>query len=92
MGLDSTEKQRRRLDQLKGKGHFAEEITTNDSSNLPDVNAQLFVGTGGNIKVTLSGGSTVVLKNIPSGTFLKGVYVDKIFRTGTTARDIIGIY
>tara|TARA_Y100000004_G_scaffold194481_1_gene259195 strand:- start:20308 stop:20586 length:279 start_codon:yes stop_codon:yes gene_type:complete len=92
MGLDATEKQRRRLDQLKGKGHFAEEITADDTSNLPDVNAQLFIGTGGNIKVTLSGGSTVVLKNIPSGTFLKGVYVDKIFRTGTTARDIVGIY
>ena len=92
MGLDSSEKQRRKLDQLKGKGHFAEEITTNDRNNLPDINAQLFIGTGGDIKVTLSGGSTVVLKNIPSGTFLKGVYVDKIFRTGTTARDIIGIY
>ncbi len=64
MGLDSTEKQRRKLDQLKGKGHFAEEITTNDSNNLPDVNAQLFIGTGGHIKVTLSGGSTVVLKNM----------------------------
>jgi hypothetical protein len=92
MGLDSSEKQRRKLDQLKGKGHFAEEIITNDRNNLPDINAQLFIGTGGDIKVTLSGGSTVVLKNIPSGTFLKGVYVDKIFRTGTTARDIIGIY
>ena len=92
MALNSTERERRRVDQLKGKGHFAEEVAANDSSNLPDSNAQLFIGTGGHIKVTLSGGSTVVLKNIPSGTFLKGIFVDKIFRTGTTARDIIGIY
>ena len=40
MGLDSSEKQRRKLDQLKGKGHFAEEIITNDRNNLPDINAQ----------------------------------------------------
>ncbi len=40
----------------------------------------------------LAGGSTVVLKNVPSGTYLRGIYVNKVYRTSTTARDIVAIY
>jgi len=74
------------------KGEFGEGITPSDRNNLPETNAQLFIGTGGNIKVTLSGGNIVTFKNISSGTYLSGIYIDKVHSTGTTVSDIIAIY
>lgn len=50
----------------------------------------VFVGTGGDVKVTISGGSDVTFKNVPSGTFLP-VLVTKIWSTGTGASDIIAL-
>lgn len=73
-------------------GYFGNSITVSDSADLDSKRAQLFVGTGGNVKVDLAGGSTVVLKNVPSGTYLRGIYVNKVYRTSTTARDIVAIY
>lgn len=96
MALTAAEKRelknRIKVGNRNSAGYYADTITTNDSSNLDSKRAELFIGTGGNLKVDLSGGSTVVLKNIPNGTFLKGVFVDKVYRTGTTARDIVAIY
>jgi hypothetical protein len=48
----------------------------------------LYVGRGGNVKVTGAGGGTVVLKNVASGTFLP-ITVIAVFDTLTTATDII---
>ena len=96
MALRSDQKEQRRAkNRFRGGnelGYFADSITANDASNLDSKRAQLFVGTGGNLKVDLAGGSTVTLKNVPSGTYLRGIYVDKVYRTGTTARDIVAIY
>ena len=96
MALRSDQKEQRRLKDRSRLGnelgYFANTITTSDSDNLDSKRAQLFVGTGGNLKVDLAGGSTVVLKNVPSGTYLRGIYVNKVYRTSTTARDIVAIY
>jgi len=96
MALRSDQKEQRRAKD-RGRagnelGYFANSITTSDSANLDSKRAQLFVGTGGNLKVDLAGGSTVILKNVPSGTYLRGIYVNKVYRTSTTARDIVAIY
>lgn len=90
MALSQDEKRTRK--RITVKGYLGATVTTNDSSNLDSERAELYIGTGGNVKVDLSGGSTVILKNVPSGTFLKGIYVDRVYRTSTTARDIVAIY
>jgi hypothetical protein len=90
MGLSSIQRKFRKLH--KNQGGYGEGITPSDSKNLPEKKAELFIGTKGNVKVTLHGGSIVILKNIPSGTFLKGIFVNKVHSTSTTARDIVAIY
>ena len=90
MALSSDEKRTRK--RITAKGYLGATVSVNDSSNLDSERAELYIGTGGHVKVDLSGGSTVILKNVPSGTFLKGIYVDRVYRTGTTARDIVAIY
>jgi len=90
MALNSGQKKYRELH--KNQGDFGESVSTSDSADLSEKKAELFIGGGGNIKVDLVGGSTVTLKNIPSGTFLQGIFVNKVYRTGTTARDIVAIY
>ena len=56
-------------------------------------NATLFIGTAGNVNVTLESGNTVTFKNINSGTFLP-VIVTAVGNSaaGTTATDILIIY
>jgi hypothetical protein len=51
----------------------------------------LIVGTGGDVKVTTSGGDTVVLPSIGSGTLLP-LRVRQVFSTGTTASGIVSIW
>jgi len=92
MALSSNQRQKRKDPWNKNKGEFGESITPSDRNDLPEKDAELFIGTKGHIKVTLTGGTIVVLKNIPSGTFLKGVFVNKVHSTGTTASDIVAIY
>ena len=49
-------------------------------------------GDGGHLVVDTAEGQKITLKNIPSGTFIDWVKIQKIYRTGTTARDVVAIY
>ena len=69
MALNQEQKKFRKLH--KNQGGYGESVTKSDSRDLGEKKAELFIGTGGNVKVSLYGGSVVTLKNIPSGTFLK---------------------
>lgn len=60
-------------------------------SNPQTTGALLFVGTGGNIQVTMVGGQTVVFNNIADGTFLP-IQVKRVWATNTTATDIVAIF
>ena len=51
----------------------------------------LYVGGAGNLRVTTTGGDTVVFNNIQAGTFFP-VHVDKVWLTGTTATNIIALW
>ena len=73
------------------KTNFAESITTNDARDLEFVGSKLFIGTGGDLKVDTIAGQTITLKNIANGTLIDFIKVKKIYRTGTTARDIVAI-
>lgn len=69
----------------------AKVVTTSDVNKLPFLTSALYVGTGGNLKVTMSGGDDVTFVNIADGSFLP-ILVDKVFATGTTASNILALY
>jgi len=50
--------------------------------------AALFVGVGGDVSVITLGGSTLVYKNIASGTFMP-IQVTRLLATNTTATNIL---
>ena len=90
MALNQEQKRRKKF--LVEKGFFAESATNSDTIDLSEEKAELSIGTGGDLKVNLFGGSTVTLKNVPSGTYLQGIFVTRVYSRGTTARDIVAIY
>ena len=84
-------------------GTAAAAVTTSDTISFATSvrRSCLYVGTGGDVKVILSGvtqadgspptaAEAVLFKNIPDGSFLP-VIVDYVLLTGTTAADIIAI-
>tara|TARA_R110001599_G_scaffold347011_1_gene572880 strand:+ start:23044 stop:23310 length:267 start_codon:yes stop_codon:yes gene_type:complete len=88
MALNSREKDKARFT----KKGIAEAITTNDAADVSDIEFKIYVGTGGDLKVDTTDGQTITLKNIASGTYIDWIEIRKIYRTGTTARDIVAIY
>ena len=85
-------------------GTEATAVTASDTISFATnvKNSCLYIGTGGDIKVILSGvvGSAgsglptateaILFKNVPDGSFLP-VIVDYVLLTGTTATDIVAI-
>lgn len=65
---------------------LGENVTPSDSTILE--NGCLYVGTGGNIKVRLVGGSVLTFSNVTDGSFLP-IVVNMVYSTDTTASDII---
>jgi hypothetical protein len=53
--------------------------------------AVLYIGTGGDVKVTTISGDDVTFKNLANGSVL-AVQVKKVFNTGTSASDIVALY
>lgn len=52
----------------------------------------LYVGTGGDVKVDmLDGGTGVVFKAVPTGTFMP-IQPSRVYTTGTTATNIVALY
>ena len=51
----------------------------------------LYIGTGGDVKVTTISGDDVTFKNLANGSVL-AVQVKKVFSTGTDADDIVALY
>jgi len=66
-------------------------VTPNDSADLAIPGAVLYIGTGGDVKVTTISGDDVTFKNLPNGSVL-AVQVKKVFSTGTDADDIVALY
>lgn len=70
--------------------HGAAAVTLNDSTVLP-ISRSLYVGTGGNIKVTMADGQVVTFLNVVSGSILP-IQTQVIWSTGTTASNILALY
>ena len=62
-----------------------------DAGNTHGYNkVMLFVGVGGDVKVTMAGGTAVTFKNVASGQFCP-ITVSRVWSTGTTATNIVAI-
>lgn len=82
------------------QGFNAEVVTPNDSANITiggstidglDNGVCPYVGTTGNIKVTMVSGQIVTFTNVQGGTFMP-IQIKKIFSTDTTASDFVAVY
>lgn len=65
-------------------------ITAADS-NLTTPVRGLFVGTGGNVKITDTEGNAATFNNVMSGSILP-VACARVWATGTTASGFVGLY
>ncbi len=88
MALDTRQKSKARYT----KGEVAQTVTPSNSLKVSDVPFNLYVGTGGDLKVDTIDGQTITLKNVASGTYLDFIKVNKVYSKGTTASDIIAIH
>ena len=69
-------------------------ITPNDSADLAHTTIAIYVGVSGDLKITLSGGDTVILVGLASGVW-HPIKTAKVFATGqpgTIASSIVGAY
>lgn len=66
-------------------------ITPNDSTDLPYYTRALYLGGGGNLKVTFIDGSVVTFVGLTSGTDWPW-RVARVWATGTTCTNIVGMY
>ena len=72
-------------------------VTPSNTVNVPSITGGtnngcvLYVGSGGNLKVTTIGGDDVVFSNIQDGVFIP-VQVLRVWATGTTASGIVALW
>jgi hypothetical protein len=67
----------------------AEAVTTSDTATKRY--SGLYIGTGGDVKVTTAGGTDVTFVNTNSGQIIP-LTITKVFATGTTATNIVGFF
>ena len=66
-------------------------VTTSDSADLAAFTRGIYVGVGGDVKVTMVCGQVVTFKNLAGG-MVHPICAVRIWSTGTTATDIVGVY
>lgn len=66
-------------------------ITPNDGVDLTNIARALYIGTGGDVKITTAGGDTVTLNDVQGGSILP-IRTKRVFSTGTTASNMVAIY
>lgn len=67
-------------------------VTPNDSTDLAQVTRAVYVGTGGDLEVTMAGtGTAIVIPDVPAGAFLP-ICVARILSSNTTATGIVAFW
>jgi hypothetical protein len=70
-------------------------ITADDVTAIPDLNGRkcrgIWIGTGGNINVTVADGSSAIIPNVQNGTLLPGFFTF-LRATSTTASGFVAVY
>lgn len=69
----------------------ANAIIPSDADTLSTVTRAIFVGTAGNLRVTMIEGDTVTLKNLAAGVIYP-LRCTKVLATSTTAADLVALY
>lgn len=80
---------------LEASATNAAAVIPHDTNQLPYVTRALYIGTAGDVKVTMAGqpgypGADVVFPNVPVGIF--SIRARRVFATGTTADDIVALW
>lgn len=70
--------------------HGAASVTPSDSAEIP-ITRSLYIGTSGDLKVTMADGQAVTFKNVPDGSILP-IQAQIVWTTGTTASNILALY
>jgi len=70
--------------------HGAASVTPSDSAEIP-ITRSLFIGTNGNIKVTMADGQEITFINLTAGTIFP-IQVVKVWSTETTVTTVIALY
>lgn len=65
-------------------------VTPNDSADIP-VTRALYIGTGGNLRVTTAYGTDLVFPALPSG-FILPIQVTRVWASNTVASGIVALY
>ena len=89
--MPATDQQNGMIEGLTSPADNAVAVTPSDSTDLTYISRALYVGTGGNIVVTMAGGGDVTFSNIPDGSILP-IRVSRVKSTSTTASGIVNIY
>jgi len=76
---------------LDSPAESAFSITPADDSDLSHVTRGLYVGTSGDVKVDMANGDTVTFNSMSAGV-VHWLRVKRVYSTGTTASDIVGVY
>ena len=67
-------------------------ITPHDTNEITNPPRAIYIGTGGNIKVDMTGAGTgITFVNVQTGSILP-IRVSLVYATGTTATDLVGIH
>jgi len=70
--------------------HGAASVTPSDSVEIP-ITRSLYIGTSGNLKVTMADGQEITFLNLVAGTIFP-VQVIKVWSTSTTVTSIVALY
>ena len=65
-------------------------ITPDDAADLTHVTRALYLGTGGDLRVTIADGSTLTFVNMVQGWH--PIRVQKVWAAGTSANQIVGCW
>ena len=75
---------------LTAPASHGEAITPSDTAGLSTPTRAIYIGSGGDLAVEMLGGQMLTFRSMQGGVFYP-LRVVKVFATGTTATDIVGI-
>lgn len=73
--------------QLDSPAKHAAAVVPSDAADLPNASRAIYVGTTGDLKVTMVGGETVTFKTVPVGVL--HLRIARVWSTGTTATNLV---
>lgn len=75
---------------LSSPAENAAPVTPSNTADLPVACRALYIGGGGDLRITTVGGDTVTFRNAPEGLF--PIRARRVHATETTAADLIAVW